>query len=59
MFETRSIAGNVFMPFFTRDYEGFDVNNAYDWHLAEHLIQNGKAKLPAVPQNPYPLESNC
>ena len=59
VFETRSIAGNVFMPFFTKDYEGFDVNNAYDWNLAEHLIKNGKAKLPSVPQNPYPLEGNC
>ena len=39
VFEERTIAGNVFMPFFTRDYEGFDVNSAYDWDLAEHLVK--------------------
>ena len=42
----RTIAGNVVMPFFTVDYEGFDVNNEYDWQLAEHLVQKGDAKLP-------------
>lgn len=54
VFEGRSIAGNVLMPFLTRDYEGFDVNNPYDWDLAEHLVRNGQARLPSVTQNPYP-----
>ncbi|UCE56864.1 MAG: acylneuraminate cytidylyltransferase family protein [Desulfobacterales bacterium] len=53
VFEGRSIAGNVLMPFLTRDYEGFDVNNPYDWELAEHLVRNGQARLPSVTQNPY------
>jgi CMP-N,N'-diacetyllegionaminic acid synthase len=53
VFEGRSIAGNVLMPFLTRDYEGFDVNNLYDWDLAEHLVRNGQARLPSVTQNPY------
>ena len=56
VFESRTIAGNVLMPFFTKDYEGFDVNSAYDWNLAEHLIDSGQAGLPSIPQSPYPLE---
>jgi hypothetical protein len=52
--EDRTIAGNVVMPFFTTDYEGFDVNNGYDWQLAEHMGQNGIAKLPIVTQPAYP-----
>jgi len=56
VFESRTIAGNVLMPFFTKDYEGFDLNSAYDWNLAEHLIDSGQAGLPSIPQSPYPLE---
>ena len=56
VFEGRTIAGNVLMPFFTEDYEGFDVNSTYDWNLAEHLIDSGQAGLPSIPQSPYPLE---
>jgi CMP-N,N'-diacetyllegionaminic acid synthase len=51
--EDRTIAGNVVMPFFTVDYEGFDVNNEYDWQLAEQLVTMGTAKLPAVAQPAY------
>lgn len=53
VFEEHTIAGNVVMPFFTADYEGFDVNNEYDWQLAEHLVQKGDAKLPRVNQSAY------
>ncbi len=56
VFEGRTIAGDVLMPFFTEDYEGFDVNSAYDWNLAEHLIDSGQAGLPSISQSPYPLE---
>ena len=48
VFETRTIAGNVLMPFLTRDTEGFDVNQPYDWDLAEHMVRNGSARLPEV-----------
>jgi hypothetical protein len=41
------------MPFFTKDYEGFDVNSDYDWNLAEHLVKIAQAKLPAISQSPY------
>jgi len=53
VFEERTIAGNVVMPFFTVDYEGFDVNNEYDWQLAEQLVQKGEAKLPSITQTAY------
>ena len=51
--EERSIAGNILMPFLTKEYEGFDVNTAYDWYIAEHLVSKGDLQLPAVPQSPY------
>ena len=49
----RTIAGNVVMPFFTTDYEGFDVNNEYDWQLAEHLAKKDDAMLPPISQPAY------
>ena len=54
--QERTIAGNVLMPFFTDEYEGFDVNNPYDWSLAEHLVSKGDVTLPAINQSPYPLK---
>jgi N-acylneuraminate cytidylyltransferase len=56
VFEDKTIAGNVLIPFFTTDYEGFDVNSNYDWNLAERLAKSGQAKLPAISQEPYPIE---
>ena len=53
VFEDRTIAGNVVMPFLTTDYEGFDVNNEYDWQLAEHMVKKGDAKLPQISQSAY------
>ena len=52
VFEERTIAGNVLMPFFTKEFEGFDVNNPYDWNLAEHLVSNADAQLPVVSKSP-------
>ncbi len=46
--EGRTIAGEVVMPFFTEGYEGFDVNQLYDWQLAEELVGSGEARLPEV-----------
>jgi N-acylneuraminate cytidylyltransferase len=58
VFEEHTIAGNVVMPFFTENYEGFDVNSPYDWQLAEQLVQNGDVKLPVVPQPAYPQKEH-
>jgi CMP-N,N'-diacetyllegionaminic acid synthase len=56
VFEGRTIAGNVLMPFLTTEYEGFDVNNPYDWKLAEELLSGGDAKLPVVAQPAFEPE---
>ena len=53
VFHGQTIAGNVVMPFFTTGYEGVDVNNEYDWQLAEHRVRKGDAKLPEVSQSSY------
>jgi len=43
----------VLMPFFTDEYEGFDINQPRDWRDAEELIASGDVTLPSVPQPPY------
>lgn len=48
VFEGRTIAGEVVMPFLTQGFEGFDVNRPYDWQWAEELVRTGKAKLPEI-----------
>jgi CMP-N,N'-diacetyllegionaminic acid synthase len=48
VFAGRTIAGNVLMPFLTRDEEGFDVNQPYDWALAEQMVASGADRLPSV-----------
>lgn len=53
--ETRTIAGVTIVPFLTEGYEGFDVNQWYDWELAEMLVRRGEAALPAVTQSPFPV----
>ncbi len=54
VFEERTIAGNVLMPFFTQGDEGYDVNDQADWVYAEHLLRTGGATLPSVPGAPFP-----
>ncbi len=56
VFEDKTIAGNVVMPFMTKEFEGFDVNSSYDWKLAEHLVKTDQAKLPHIPQSPYKIQ---
>jgi CMP-N,N'-diacetyllegionaminic acid synthase len=53
VFEHRTIAGDVVVPFITEAHEGFDINDPYDWMVAERLIADGAARLPAVSQAPY------
>jgi N-acylneuraminate cytidylyltransferase len=53
VFERRTIAGDVIVPFITEGYEGFDINDPQDWLLAEQLIADGVAQLPRVPQPAY------
>lgn len=53
IFEQRTIAGNVLMPFITQGYEGFDVNSPFDWRLAEDLVASQEAKLPPIYKKPF------
>lgn len=48
VFDGRTIAGDVHMPFLTEGYEGFDVNRPDDWRLAEELVESGRAVLPQI-----------
>lgn len=41
-----SITGDIIMPFFTDDYEGYDINDEKDWVYAEYLIKHKKVRLP-------------
>ena len=53
VFERRTIAGDVLVPFLTEGYEGFDINDPTDWMVAERLIADGTVRLPRVPQAPF------
>jgi len=53
VFERRTIAGDVLVPFLTEGYEGFDINDATDWMVAERLLAEGVVQLPAVTQIPF------
>jgi CMP-N,N'-diacetyllegionaminic acid synthase len=51
--DCRTIAGNVLMPFFTKDFEGLDINDSKDWSYAKSLFDQGDAKLPSISKSPY------
>jgi CMP-N,N'-diacetyllegionaminic acid synthase len=53
VFELRTIAGDVIVPFLTEGHEGFDINDRYDWMVAEQLLTEGAVTLPPVAQAPY------
>ena len=46
--DKRSIAGEVLVPFLTEGYEGFDINDSYDWMVAERLLADGLVQLPRI-----------
>jgi CMP-N-acetylneuraminic acid synthetase len=56
VFDGRTIAGNVLVPFITHGDEGYDVNDVADWIYAEYLLSTGGATLPRVSQVPYDLD---
>lgn len=53
VFDTKTIAGTAIRPFFTKNYEGFDLNFERDWRIAEDLISQGHVRLPMVKQKPF------
>jgi len=46
VYETRSIAGSIIVPFVVDEWEGFDINTREEWELAEIAVAQGAAKLP-------------
>ncbi len=50
VFERRTIAGDVIVPFVTEGYEGFDINDQNDWMIAERLLADGLVTLPEINQ---------
>jgi CMP-N,N'-diacetyllegionaminic acid synthase len=54
--QTGTREGRVVAPFFTKGYEGFNVDDEEDWSRARALVDSGAASLPSVerPQRPYP-----
>jgi len=48
-----TIAGERVAPFLMPGVEGFDINDRYDWWVAEELVRRGEGSLPEVPQSPY------
>ena len=58
VFEGRSIAGHVLMPFLTQGYEGFDINDTRDWWYAEYLLARGEVHLPVISQSPMEVSSS-
>lgn len=44
--DSGTIAGDRIVPFMTDEYEGFDINDTFDWWLAEELLRRGEASLP-------------
>jgi N-acylneuraminate cytidylyltransferase len=51
--EKNTIAGEVIIPFLSQGLEGFDINEAEDWLLAEHHLANGQARLPTISHVPF------
>ena len=53
VFNTRTIAGCVHLPFVTDGYEGFDINDESDWDAAQQLIADGRINLVAINRPPF------
>jgi N-acylneuraminate cytidylyltransferase len=51
--ERRTIAGDVLVPFLTEGYEGFDINDGFDWIVAERLLADRTVALPKLTQEPF------
>jgi N-acylneuraminate cytidylyltransferase len=52
--QTGTREGKVVTPFFTRGYEGFNIDDEEDWDRARTLIESGVVTLPDVERSrPY------
>jgi len=52
-----TIAGHTLVPFRTDEREGFDINDQWDWRLAEEMVARGAWSLPPVTQAPFAARS--
>jgi CMP-N,N'-diacetyllegionaminic acid synthase len=48
IYEDKNISGSSILPFITKGYEGFDINNPLDLKVAKELVRSGEAVLPAI-----------
>lgn len=46
--EKRSISGDKIIPFYTDEFEGFDINTLGDWDDAEILVNIGKVSMQEI-----------
>jgi CMP-N,N'-diacetyllegionaminic acid synthase len=53
VFDRRTIAGEVIVPFVTEGHEGFDINDPYDWMLAERLLAEGTVAPAPIERDPW------
>ena len=51
--DNNSISGYKIMPFITEGYEGFDLNQPYDWEYATYLINQKMVQLPVMQTATY------
>ncbi|PSN20264.1 acylneuraminate cytidylyltransferase [filamentous cyanobacterium CCP5] len=58
VFDQKTIAGEIIMPFLTEGFEGFDINTPADWWYGEYSLNQRDAQLPSVPQSPIILTAN-
>jgi len=56
VFENKSISGDKIMSFITNNFEGFDLNQPYDWEYAKYLINQKDVRLPIPKTSPYKLK---
>ena len=54
--EDGSIAGNTLTPFLTEGDEGYDINDEWDWLVAEQMVERGEAALPEITVDPFVTE---
>lgn len=53
VFTHHTIAGEAILPFQSEGIEGFDINEAEDWVLAEHYLDKDPALLPIINLAPF------
>jgi len=56
--EQKSIAGESIIPFVSKGYEGFDINELEDWWLAERLLDVREVGLPQIELSPLIIQES-